>query len=447
MSHFIRQSKYRHVYVEQAKAGEKFENLRLSSIVGEQQYIKANTKFMAVAWSGGGGPVAILEHDKPRRIETSQPMIAGHKGGIYDFDFNPFHEHIIATGSDDSTVKVWGIPEAGLTEMITEPLVDLHGHGKKVTLLRFHRTASNVLASVSADQTVKLWDIEQQSDLFSFNEHTALIQDIQWNYLGNMYATSSKDKTVRMIDARDNSIAQAIPNCHEGARSMKITFTGESGRLLTVGFTRQSVREMKVWDPRNLTAPIKKDKIDQGSGVIFPFYDDDTNVVYLAGKGDGNIRYYECVTETPCFFRLSEFRSTVAAKGVTFLPKRGLDVLKCETARALKLTGNCIEPLKFIVPRKSDSFQEDIFPPTFGGIPNLTCEEWMDGLLKPPIKTSLDPSQEGCRVEDGSTPAPIQMKTRSQLQTELDAAKVYIETLKQILEEANIEVPLPSAAP
>ena len=29
------------------------------------------------------------------------------------------------------------------------------------------------------------------------------------------------------------------------------------------------------------------------TGVILPFYDDESSLLYLAGKGDGNIRYYE----------------------------------------------------------------------------------------------------------------------------------------------------------
>lgn len=28
-----------------------------------------------------------------------------------------------------------------------------------------------------------------------------------------------------------------------------------------------------------------------------PFFDEDTSVLFLAGKGDGNIRYYEIVNE------------------------------------------------------------------------------------------------------------------------------------------------------
>ena len=47
----------------------------------------------------------------------------------------------------------------------------------------------------------------------------------------------------------------------------------------------------------------------------------------------------------------------MACKGICFLPKRACNVMKCETAIALKLTTNTVEPLKFVVPRKSEAFQ------------------------------------------------------------------------------------------
>lgn len=53
---------------------------------------------------------------------------------------------LMASCSEDCTVKVWGIPEDGYKQTETEALIDLHGHGRKVTLLRFHPTANNVLA-------------------------------------------------------------------------------------------------------------------------------------------------------------------------------------------------------------------------------------------------------------------------------------------------------------
>ena len=39
------------------------------------------------------------------------------------------------------------------------------------------------------------------------------------------------------------------------------------------------------------------------------------------------------------------------------LPKRACAPMRCEVARMLKLTGDAVEPISFIVPRKSEAFQ------------------------------------------------------------------------------------------
>lgn len=165
MSHFVRQSKFRHVYVEPSKIEKCYTNLRLATATGEQNYIKGNTKFFAVSIQAGGGAMAVVPYEKYGKFDPDFPLISGHRGAILDFDFNPFHEHLIASASDDTTIKIWGIPEGGLTETCVEPLVDLVGHGRKVTLINFHPTANNVLASTSSDFTVRLWDIEKGSEI------------------------------------------------------------------------------------------------------------------------------------------------------------------------------------------------------------------------------------------------------------------------------------------
>lgn len=53
---------------------------------------------------------------------------------------------------------------------------------------------------------------------------------------------------------------------HEGARSSKLTFMGTKEKLLSVGFTKQSQRQFKIWDPRNLTKEVKRMDIDQAAG-------------------------------------------------------------------------------------------------------------------------------------------------------------------------------------
>ena len=77
---------------------------------------------------------------------------------------------------------------------------------------------------------------------------------------------------------------QKIDEAHEGAKSVKLTFLGKKEKLVSVGFTRQSQRQFKVWDPRDMSKCVKKIDIDQAAGVIIPHFDDDTNVLYLAGK-------------------------------------------------------------------------------------------------------------------------------------------------------------------
>ncbi|KDO23448.1 hypothetical protein SPRG_11375 [Saprolegnia parasitica CBS 223.65] len=462
MSQFVRASKYRHVYMEPAKIEKSYTNLRLATATGEQNYIKGNTKFFAVAIQAGGGAFAVVPYEKVGKFDPDFPLIGGHRGAIMDFDFNPFHEHLIASASDDTTLKVWGIPEGGLTETMTEPLVDLTGHGRKVTLTYFHPTASNVLASTSADYTVRLWDIEKGSQIVNMEHNTEnLVQDMAWNWTGSTLATTCKDKVVRLYDARSGQVSAQKENAHEGSKSVKLTFLGEKDLFATVGFSRQSQRRLKVWDPRKLDKELKKIDIDQAAGVIMPFFDADTNILYLCGKGDGNIRYYEMNDADPFAYPLNEYRSTVAARGMAMIPKRGCDIMSCETTRLLKLTTNAVEPLHVYVPRKSDAFQDDIYPDTYAGVPSHTADEWLAGSEKGPVLSSLNPrtfgeitshGKEGTaaarptrvtRTPSSGTSAPpapaASGKSASALQAELDAANARIAELEAKLTAANID--------
>ena len=49
MSGFVRSSHYRHVFVDPPKVENTYKGFRLATVTGEQQYIKGNTKFFAVA--------------------------------------------------------------------------------------------------------------------------------------------------------------------------------------------------------------------------------------------------------------------------------------------------------------------------------------------------------------------------------------------------------------
>ena len=108
-------------------------------------------------------------------------------------------------------------------------------------------------------------------------------------------------------------------------------------------------------------------------------------------QGDGNIRYYELVDEAPWCYYLNQFLSGSPQRGLGFLPKRGLDVRQCEVFRFYKLHAvrGLVEPLSMIVPRKSEQFQEDLYPDTPAPTPSLTAEEWIKGKNASPIVISM----------------------------------------------------------
>jgi coronin-1B/1C/6 len=395
--------------------------------------VKGNSKFFAVAVRGGGGPVLVLPYTATGKLPRGYPLVNGHSAPVYDMAWSPFNDNILATGSDDATCKIWSIPDGGLTETIRDPVQTLTGHGKPVSLLNWHPTASNVIATVGKEPSVKIWDVEKGVAPITLTGFEGLVQDFGFNSNGSLLVTSDKGKSAKIHDPRSGAVVSEWKP-HGGGKPFRLVWLGSTGNICTVGFTAQSKREFKVWDTKNLDKPLATQELDQAAGVIMPFYDEDTKMLYLSGKGDGNIRYFEMVDAEPYVYPLAEHRTNVSTKGADMLPKRALNPLRCEVARFLKLTTDSVEPMSFIVPRKEVNFQvrwgwggggvcvsrlslacsafpltfshplplppfplppqEDIFPDTYAGVPCMTADDWFAGKnVAGPKRMPMDPAK------------------------------------------------------
>jgi len=392
MSRIIRSSKYRHVFGQPAKKEDCYDELKVSRAALDGNYIACSPLFFAVCWeASGGGAFAVLPYDHKGKFDVAhEGLVTGHKGPVLDLDFNPFNDTLVASVSEDCTAKVWGIPESGLTTNLNDALQTLNGHKRKVAACKFNPIANNILVTTSADLSVKIWDVENGASVFNFDgQHADQIQSVDWNVNGSLLVTTCKDKFMRIIDPRTNhAVSQA--EAHQGIKPSKAIWLGDKGKLCSVGCNKVSEREYYIWDPKNLGAPVSKATIDSASGGMMFFYDNDTSILLLGGKGDGNIRYYEIVDEAPYIYFLTEFKSAVPQKGLCTLPKRAINVSECEIVKMLKLGTKTMEPISFQVPRKSDVFQDDIFPPTFSGEPTLSAKEWESGKNGDVKKISLE---------------------------------------------------------
>ncbi|XP_075760693.1 coronin-6 isoform X5 [Pelodiscus sinensis] len=386
----VRQSKFRHVFGQPVKADQMYEDIRVSKVTWDSSFCAVNPKFVAIiVESGGGGAFMVLPLAKTGRVDKNHPLVTGHTAPVLDIDWCPHNDNVIASASEDTTVMVWQIPDYVPTRNMTEPIVTLEGHSKRVGILTWHPTARNVLLSAGGDNLLILWNVGTGEMLLTLADlHSDLIYSVCWNHNGSLLVTACKDKHVRVVDPRQRQVVAEKAKPHDGARPIRAIFMAD-GKICTTGFSKMSERQLALWDLKNFEEPIALQEMDTSNGVLLPFYDPDSNIVYLCGKGDSSIRYFEITGEAPYVHYLSTYSSKEPQRGMGFMPKRGLDVSKCEIARFFKLHERKCEPIVMTVPRKSDLFQDDLYPDTPGPEPALEAEEWLAGKDAEPVLVSL----------------------------------------------------------
>uniref|UniRef100_A0A8D2QBH5 Coronin n=1 Tax=Zonotrichia albicollis TaxID=44394 RepID=A0A8D2QBH5_ZONAL len=128
----VRQSKFRHVFGQPVKTDQCYDDIRVSRVTWDSTFCAVNPSFVAIiVEASGGGAFLVLPLHKTGRIDKSYPTVCGHTGPVLDIDWCPHNDHVIASGSEDCTVMVWQIPENGLSQPLTEPVVVLEGHSKR----------------------------------------------------------------------------------------------------------------------------------------------------------------------------------------------------------------------------------------------------------------------------------------------------------------------------
>ena len=120
------------------------------------------------------------------------------------------------------------------------------------------------------------------------------------------------------------------------------------------------------------------------------FEDVDNSLLFVAGKGDGNISFFE--VDGSEIFPLSDYKSNTPQNGMCLLPKKVCNVLSCEIARFMKLSGTRVEPIRIEVPRQESSFfQDDLYPDTWDLKPTMNASEWAGGANNQRNLVSLEP--------------------------------------------------------
>uniref|UniRef100_A0A6Q2XGM6 Coronin n=1 Tax=Esox lucius TaxID=8010 RepID=A0A6Q2XGM6_ESOLU len=377
-------SKFRHLQGGVLHRDTHFTNLRGLNLTtpGECDGFCANRHRVAVPLATAGGQIAVLELSQAGKLaDTGLPTIQN-SVNVADFTWDPFECHRLVVAGDDAKIRVWLVPNGGLTEVLTEPKAVLQGHTEKIYSIKFHPQASGLLASSSYDLTVRLWDLESGREVKVLRGHNDQIFGLAWSPDGKLLATVCKDGKVRIYDPRKSADPVQEGSGPEGQRGARLVWVCDGRYLMVSGFDCRSERTLYLYSTKSLSSgAIASAPTDVSPSTLIPFYDPDTSVVILTGKGDTRVYVFEIVPEAPYFLECASFNSSEPHKGLAFLPKTECDVRDVEVARGLRLSKTSIEPVAFKVPRiRKEFFQDDVYPETaVWWESSLTASAWLAG--------------------------------------------------------------------
>ncbi|KAL5012879.1 hypothetical protein ScPMuIL_011430 [Solemya velum] len=390
----VRQSKFRHLKGRTLHKSSHIDNVKVNKTVpGECDVFHANQHRCAYPLEGPGGLVSVLELDKPCRLPNSGVPVIQNGSKVCDFAWDPFDDTRLIVACDDAKIRVWEIPEGGLVEMMTEPEFYLRGHTEKIYFIKFHPIAENVLVSASYDMTVRLWDLIECTEQISI-EHPDQVFCAGWSPCGQKLATICKDGLIRVFDPRQSTEPLDQGSAPGGSRGARLVWVLDGQYLFVSGFDRMSNRLLTMYKVTDLGSRVATEEIDASPMILVPYYDENSNTIFLHARGESLVYTFEVSDEAPHLFQLSHHKAEGLHQSLSFMPKFLCDVRNIEFAKAWRLTNSTIEPISFTVPRvKTEYFQDDLFPDArITWRPYLTSSQWFSGMNAETKTMSLKPS-------------------------------------------------------
>ena len=210
-------TRYRHITGEAWKQDKHYSNIPLPMKSGHGQYLKSSGKFCAFLGVKGQNRMFIQKLNETGKMANNPGYISLDviKRSIWDFDFSPFRDNLIAMGTGGGNVPIVkfsknGIENGATINKYTSILSNIHTD--KACYVKFHPSAASIIASASYDNTVKVSNITKESVFSTVGELDNYPLSLQWNTDGSMLAVTSKDKMLRVFDPRNTKTASGQSN-------------------------------------------------------------------------------------------------------------------------------------------------------------------------------------------------------------------------------------------
>ncbi len=196
---------------------------------------------MAEVEEGVAAATNTASHGTTSKRLNPVAIITGHTRGINDLAWSPRTPSLIATASDDKTLRIWdanrsavspdsansnsvGSPSVGTGQNmgstsgngaceeannITDALVEFKGHTNFCFSTKFS-PQGNLLVSGSFDETVKIWDVRTGECVSTLPAHSDPVTGVDFNTDGTCIVSSSHDGLMRIWDVATGECLKTI---------------------------------------------------------------------------------------------------------------------------------------------------------------------------------------------------------------------------------------------
>ena len=150
-----------------------------------------------------------------------------HEAPVLTMDFDPTGT-LIATGSADSTIKVWDVEKGHATH-------NFKGHSGIVSVVKFHPDPKKLLlASGSDDCKVRVWDLRKKNCLAVLDGHVSVIRGLSYTMDGAFLFSAGRDKMFSKWNLQDYSLEMSQP-IFESIEAIQVVQFGPVEALCTAG--------------------------------------------------------------------------------------------------------------------------------------------------------------------------------------------------------------------
>lgn len=199
--------------------------------------------------------------------DTEPDMLRGHEGRVFDLAFNPVYSGLLASASDDNSVRFWQIADDD-QRLISKQSGICNGHKDSVLRVSWH-SEGQILASASADTTAQLWRVlPEKASIGSGPSDGDLIQTLQGHpeevyaceFVGNNQLLTASVDCLFLWDLQSGACLHQVPGSQQPQTSGQAVparwrpgyvFSAKTQPGGTLVATACSDGVLRVWDLRS----------------------------------------------------------------------------------------------------------------------------------------------------------------------------------------------------